>query len=194
MFRGLSFISFDADSQQYHCAFLDSRSGKIQSDCGTYNESEKRIVFNGREDTGAAEKGAKGARADHNVRVVVELLSPTQHRVTMYNLDAASPTGRPGQPRDPSTPTAALDRETDVIYRATYTKASGDDAAQYRRLIQEPTLASVTPSARTADPTLTLSQIYTQNRSPVAVTPRGASCSFNPHVRAPRPRWRFSGR
>ena len=103
MFRGLSFLSFDASAQQYHCAFLDSRSGQIHCDSGTYNESEKRIVFEGRRGN---RSGEKSMHDDHNVRVVVEVLSPTQHRVTMYNLDGATMTPSTPSRTTPSTPTA----------------------------------------------------------------------------------------
>jgi hypothetical protein len=137
MFRGLGLISFDPSSQEYHCVFVDSRSGTMHHDTGTYNESEKRLVFDGGK---RSEPGKPGMH--ENVRVVVDMISPTQHRVTMYGSDAASRGRSPTIPPTPNTPlpenTKATDREGSIIYQATYTKASSEDAPKFRRLLQEP--------------------------------------------------------
>lgn len=137
MFRGLGLISFDPGSQQYHCVFVDSRSGQMHHHTGSYNESEKKLVF----DAGSSSEPGKPGMEHKNVRVVVDMISPTQHRVTMYANDA---TGRsPTIPPTPNTPArentrTTTDDEGSVIYRATYTKASAEDAPKFRRLLQEP--------------------------------------------------------
>lgn len=88
MYRGMSFLAFDDAANEYTIVFLDSRRGEIHCDKGTYDESSRRIVFYGKGDHAA--RGADGDRhvKDHgDVRVVLEVLSPTQHRVTMYASD-----------------------------------------------------------------------------------------------------------
>jgi hypothetical protein len=158
MFRGMSFLGFDAGSQQYHCVFMDSRSGGFHCDHGTYNESQKRLVFEGKGGDHADKPGMdKGMHKTGNVRVVLEVLSPSQHRVTMYSADRsttttptrttpsspATPSTTPGQPRDNNADRDNVNTNLNtadgtIIYQATYTKASTDDAPKYRRLLQEP--------------------------------------------------------
>jgi hypothetical protein len=97
MYRGMSFLAFDDASNEYTIVFLDSRRGEIHCDKGTYDESSRRIVFHGKDDH--AVKGGAGDRrmSDHgDVRVVLEVLSPTQHRVTMYASDVSGAGTRTG--------------------------------------------------------------------------------------------------
>lgn len=168
MFRGMSFLAFDAENQQYSCVFMDSRNGQIHCDHGTYDESARRLVFNGREGNSHTGQGNnadnRAGMHDKNVRVVVELLSPTQHRVTMYKGgDAANTTrttttpsspAQPGQANQPNQPNqqrdinntgrpldntnTALNNMGEIIYQATYTKAANDEAVRFRRLLHEP--------------------------------------------------------
>jgi hypothetical protein len=166
MFRGLSFISFDEGTQQYHCVFMDSRSGSMHCDSGTYNDSEKRLVFNGKEvNRTGIDMADRGMHHDDNVKVVVEVLSPSQYRVTMYNANATGVAPQNPAVKSPTVPptentpaprtnnndnkntvnnnnqpnnNAMNENEGAIIYRATFTKASVDDSPKYRRLIQEP--------------------------------------------------------
>lgn len=161
MFRGLSYISFDEGSQRYHCVFMDSRSGSMHCDSGTYNESAKRLEFNGKAgNRTGTDMNNKGMEHDENVRVVVELLSPSQYRVTMYDANATGTSEHPVVksptiPPTENTPPPDLNKpnnnknnntinntmnenEGAIIYRATFTKAASDDAPKFRRLIQEP--------------------------------------------------------
>jgi hypothetical protein len=166
MFRGMSFLAFDEGSKEYTAVFMDSRRGQIHCDRGNYDESNRKLVFEGKGhmDSGKMDRD--------NVRVVLEVLNSTQHRVTMYKADAGKLTPginqpnrinqpdatRPGQPGRTDQPDAGRPGQPDrilqpenrpgqpdlsgsegtIIYQATYTKAQSSDAPKFRRLIQEP--------------------------------------------------------
>jgi hypothetical protein len=123
MYRGMSFIAFDDSSNQYGIVFLDSRQGTIHCDKGTYDESARRLVFNGKEGSEmSAPKDEQHMGRHGNVRVVLEVLSPTQHRVTMYAADA-----QPGDwknPNDIQLRNPATDRD-----RPAADKPAGDNDA-----------------------------------------------------------------
>lgn len=120
MYRGMSFIAFDNNSNEYGIVFLDSRQGTIHCDRGTYDESGRRLVFNGHEGSEMSAPKDDMHKMDHggNVRVVLEVLSPTQHRVTMYALDGGSGSSTnwrsPNdiQLRNPAAPESTTDRGT----------------------------------------------------------------------------------
>lgn len=96
-------------------------------------------------------KGDSKHRAGYgDVRVVVEVMSDDQHRVTMYRQNAMATTTRPtdaqnnrpgtGQPGDAARPddnrlTASASEA--IVYRAVYTRATGAEASRYQRLIDE---------------------------------------------------------
>ncbi|MDX2148285.1 MAG: hypothetical protein SFZ23_12260 [Planctomycetota bacterium] len=44
-FRGLSFISFDAENDRYNAVFMDSATGDIKTHAGKFDASQGRIVF-----------------------------------------------------------------------------------------------------------------------------------------------------
>jgi hypothetical protein len=143
MFRGLKFLSFDPSTQRYTCVFMDSRSGQIHQHSGTYNESEKRLVFDNASFDNMRNPNDKSMTMHGDMRVVVDIISPTQHRVTMYGKDVTG-TRSPTIPPTPNTPAPGVDKSTptvsdsDIIFQATYTKASNEDAPKFRRLLAEP--------------------------------------------------------
>ncbi len=162
IFRGMTLISFDEQNRKYHIAFLDNQHGEIKHCTGTYDPSQNRIVFNSMASTSGTStlRTSSGSGLPENVKVVLEVLSPDSHRVTMYQPSSSSTTstpttpstrtdptrppttppgqtgGQPGQPGQPST-IAMGDSEGTVIYRATYNKATGADATKARDLLKE---------------------------------------------------------
>lgn len=122
MYRGMSFIAFDNTSNEYGIVFLDSRQGTIHCDRGTYDESARRLVFNGKEGSEmSAPKDDMHKMGHGNVRVVLEVLSPTQHRVTMYASDRST-SGNDNwknpndiQLRNPAAPERTTDRGTGPV-------------------------------------------------------------------------------
>jgi hypothetical protein len=173
-FRGVSYLGFDAPSRTFTMTFMDSRSGRICYDTGSFEASENEITFQGHGmHKGKAEKmeHADHEKADHDkanredhdkaraekhemgegmamehrlgdVRVVLEILGPDQHRVTMYR--DASPMNKDegSQPRpitgsDGDHNPAGKELASNVVYRATYTRARGDDASKYKTLLRE---------------------------------------------------------
>ncbi|MCC6907551.1 MAG: hypothetical protein IT430_06405 [Phycisphaerales bacterium] len=87
-----------------------------------------------------------------NVRVVVEIISDDQHRVTMYAGDvpgtetpAIRPSTTPGQTNPRTNPTQTPDREfnaneplpANVVYQAIYTRSSEQEVGEFRDLLRK---------------------------------------------------------
>lgn len=140
-FRGLSFISFNAGSGTYDAVFMDSHSGEICTRTGTYDATSNRITFQGSKDEASKAKGSTGAdrKMDmpRDVRVVVEILGHDQHRVTMYQGDATSSDNIANM--DIAAP------NSNVVYTATYTRASSTEGTDIRRNLWEQERNSSTP-------------------------------------------------
>lgn len=181
-FEGLSLLSFSPEDGTYEIVFVDGKSGKMHYDTGSFDATMNRIVFEGkahgadtttttpparrdgtsptppaeRRDGVGQQPGQDGMKHGMygNVRVVLEVLGPNQHQVTMYKVDSSSPISTvPGEPpsREPADrnqpnntpsqpgtePWSPTTLASNIIYRATYTRAEGSQAARYRDLIEE---------------------------------------------------------
>ncbi|MGE3108143.1 MAG: DUF1579 family protein [Phycisphaerales bacterium] len=140
-FTGLSFISFDPQRDQYQAVFMDSRTGEIESRSGTFDATGSRIVFeDGTSNYGTSPSDQNRSMRDaarQNVRVVVEILSNDRYRVTMHKIGA---TGTPSPSTDrnnptPASPTTGTNLDKDVVYEATYTRASATEEQTIRDLV-----------------------------------------------------------
>lgn len=87
-----------------------------------------------------------------DIRVVVEILSDDQHRVTMYKGDILGtenptirPTTTPGQDNPRTNPTQTPGREfganeplpANVVYQATYTRSNEQEVSEFRDLLRK---------------------------------------------------------
>jgi len=126
-FRGMSFLSFNEETDNYRIIFMDSQHNDIHVDSGEFDASRNCIVFNGESDKSwksdsSKTTGTPGTKSDPadfgrqpgrdkdmkltgksghsqrgDVRVVLEILGNDQHQVTMYKVGADA--NRPGEPR-----------------------------------------------------------------------------------------------
>lgn len=176
-FRGVSLLSFDEKDRTYSMVFVDNCQGDMHYCTGSYDAGANRIVFNSvdhgpavtdRRTSGApsnpnssptsSPNSTPNSSPDHGkwqglagMQVVLELVGPDEHRVTMYatgNPYPARPaTGAPGDGNNPGgspTDKPRTDQPTDrasqpmspadgaIVYRAVYRRASGSDLDKFR--------------------------------------------------------------
>lgn len=158
-FRSMSFLTFDEASQRYSMVCMDSRKGEMHYDTGTFDASSRKIEFTGGKEKntsstiGTPERDSMtgyNAEKHGKVRVVLEILGPDEHRVTMYktksttstttpgtnrdSMDRTNTPGTPGSPRTPATPEGTQPRDgsqpRDGTQRDTY--AAGNEEIVYR--------------------------------------------------------------
>jgi hypothetical protein len=145
--QALTFLGFDDQSSQYSFVIMSDRTGKINCNHGNYDASSKRITFE-KEGmmgmrTGQSRMGQDaGELTLENVKIVLEIVSNDEHKVTMYDT-GASTRATPGlrdredreQDRAPGVdagtrqqdrPQPGQDVQGKIVYEATYTRADGD--------------------------------------------------------------------
>lgn len=142
--QALSFLGFDDQSQQYSFVLMTDRSGKFNCNHGKFDAGQRRITFE--KDSSmrsGAQMGQSGQLSLDNVKIVLEIVSNDEHKVTMYDTSATSRT-IPGQPdreregQEDRTPgvdrpggqqdrtLTGQDAQGKIVYEATYTRADGD--------------------------------------------------------------------
>ncbi|MBK7405326.1 MAG: hypothetical protein IPJ41_12010 [Phycisphaerales bacterium] len=158
----LAFISFDEDDDSYTIVLMNSRDGEIYKESGRYDAGSNRIVFDGnmrddadrpgRTGAGAGEQpsstrrepgsmNTRATRAQHEVRVELELRGDDSYEVTMYQGSAAgSGVGDPNSAPDQRTgqqpyTTKSADARGNIVYRATYTRADASQEGLYQRML-----------------------------------------------------------
>lgn len=163
-FKGVSLLSFNENDRTYSMVFVDNCQGEMRHCTGTYEAGANRIVFNAAphgHDKDAQHK-PDSSTSDHSkwqaasgMQVVLEFVSPDEHRVTMYASGmTAEPnrvkptTGAPGDGNNPGASPGvspksgvpATDRPSHpmndaagkVVYQAVYRRASGADLDKFR--------------------------------------------------------------
>lgn len=139
--QALTFLGFDDQSKKYSFVIMTDRSGKINCNHGEFDSGQKKITFE--KEGRAAMSGMSGQSKLDNVKIVLEIVSNDEHKVTMYDTSASGQSGlrqrqqdeertpgvdRPGQQPDRAQP--GQSPEGKVVYEATYTRADGEQPGQ----------------------------------------------------------------
>lgn len=145
--QALSFLGFDDQSQQYSFVIMTDRSGKFNCNHGEYDASSKKITFE--KEGRAGMSGMRSGQGDKpkldNVKIVLEIVSNDEHKVTMYDTSASSTRSTPGmrdqdreEDRTPGVQPGqrqqdrqqTQSKEGKIVYEATYTRAEGQPGQQ----------------------------------------------------------------